>query len=96
MKENTITFTDGSTLRKGFFLIKEGIRLVISIILRKIDASIHAYPYLFIGLVVILQSLLCLGTIIELRQQRDAAWHEQYLLKQENERIKIMKGVNNE
>lgn len=91
MKENTITFTNVSNLSKGFFLIKEGIRLIVNTGLKIIDSSIHTYPYLYLGLVVVLQSLLCLSTIIELREQRDASWHEQYLLKQENEQLKLVK-----
>lgn len=96
MKETTITFTNKATMAKGIYLVKDGLTIIAKSVINVVDKTIHTYPYLFICSAIILQLLITIPFIIELRQERDAAWHEQYILKKENEQLRILEGINNE
>ncbi len=91
MKQQTITFTPESDLRKGLYTLAQGLKLVIVSLARIFNKSVYKYPYAYIVATLIASLTLSFIFIANARQERDAVNKKNYELQKKVEQLQIVK-----
>lgn len=82
MTTDTITFTDKSDLRKGLYLLWQGIVTMYKATIHILNKSAHRWPYAWIFIAILIAAIISIVNIGKARAERDALNKENYELRQ--------------
>lgn len=71
-------------------MIKDGFSCLFKLLLKLFDKGVHNFPYVFIGLTVILAIVVSIVNIGSARAERDAACKKLYYVQQSLDSLKIV------
>lgn len=79
----TITFTPGAELRKGFHCLSKGFLLIVVALAKFVNKAVREYPYFVIGLILIASVVSSVVMIGKARAERDSINKTNYKLQQQ-------------